>query len=307
MSTIVVVGSLNADFVVKTPHLPAPGETVAGGEFMTFRGGKGSNQAVAAARMNAHVRMIGRVGDDAFGPMLLQGLRDEGIDTRRVRVTAGVSSGIAVITVDPAGQNAIIVAPGANGLLTPTDLVKNADALDGAAVVMLQLEVPIETVIAAARLARERGVLVILDPAPAAPLPCDLLSLVDVLLPNEVEASALTGSAVTDLASAQQAARALRGRGATRVVIKLGAQGAWADLGDRAFHIAGLSVATEDTTAAGDAFAGALAASIASGQSWEAALGRANAAAALSTIRMGAQSAMPRCDELDAFLAARRL
>lgn len=303
MSDVVVVGSLNLDLVVRAPRLPAPGETVPGGVFATFRGGKGANQAVAAARMGAAVRMVGRVGDDAFGATLREGLTAEGIDVRGVRVTANVASGVALITVDDAGQNTIVIAPGANGALTPADVEESRPLLSGAKLLLLQLEVPVESVHAAARLARARGLSVLLDPAPAAPLPDGLLALTDALLPNEVEAAALTGIAIADLEAAAAAAAVLRRRGAGRVLVKLGARGVWADLGDRAFHVPGIAVRTVDTTAAGDAFAGALAAALAAGSSWETAVVRANAAAALSTTRAGAQASMPSRDDVESFLS----
>lgn len=301
--SVVVVGSLNVDLVVRAARLPAPGETVSGGVFATFRGGKGANQAVAAARMGASVSMVGRVGDDAFGAMLREGLAAEGIDTRGVRATPDVASGVALITVDDAGQNTIVIAPGANGALTPADVTENRELLSGATVLLLQLEVPVESVQAAARLAREAGLLVLLDPAPAAPLSAGLLALTDALLPNEVEAAALTGIAITDLEAAAAAAAVLRRRGARRVLIKLGSRGVWADLGDRAFHVPGLAVPAIDTTAAGDAFAGALAAALAAGGTWEEAVGWANAAAALSTTRAGAQASMPSRAEVESFLS----
>lgn len=303
MSDVVVVGSLNLDLVVRAARLPAPGETVPGGVFATFRGGKGANQAVAAARMGAAVSMVGRVGDDAFGATLREGLTAEGIDVRGVRVTAGVASGVALITVDDAGQNTIVIAPGANGVLVPADVEESRPLLSGAKLLLLQLEVPVESVQAAARLAREHGLLVLLDPAPAAPLPAGLLALTDAVLPNEVEAAALTGIAITDLRAAAAAAAVLRRRGARRVLMKLGARGVWVDLGDRAFHVPGLAVSAVDTTAAGDAFAGALAAALVASASWEGAVGRANAAAALSTTRAGAQASMPSRDDVERFLS----
>lgn len=303
MSDVVVVGSLNLDLVVRAPRLPAPGETVPGGVFATFRGGKGANQAVAAARMGAAVIMIGRVGDDAFGATLRDGLTAEGIDARGVRLTPGAASGVALITVDDAGQNTIVIAPGANGALTAADVEESRPLIAGAKLLLLQLEVSMESVQTAARLAREHGLAVLLDPAPAAPLPDGLLALTDALLPNEVEAAALTGIAITDLAAARAAAAALRRRGARRVLVKLGHRGVWADLGDRAFHVPGIAVRAVDTTAAGDAFAGALAAALVAGGTWEDAVGRANAAAALSTTRAGAQASMPSRSDVESFLS----
>lgn len=302
-SRITVVGSLNTDLVIRAPHLPSVGETVTGGEFATFPGGKGANQAVAASRLGAQVAMVGCVGGDDFGRRLTDGLRRDGIDVTHVRVDAESVSGTALITVDPHGQNTIVVAPGANRRLTPEDVAGAKALVAESSILLLQLEVPLEAVLAAARLARNRGVRVVLDPAPAPvrPLPAELYPLVDVLNPNEVEIEALTAVAVTDERAAGIAAERLLREGARAVVIKLGARGAFVHDGTRRDVVPGIRVEAVDTTAAGDAFAGALAVGLAEGRDLIDAVHFANAAGALSVTRHGAQPSMPFRAEVDAF------
>jgi ribokinase len=303
MGSVAVVGSLNTDFVIRTSRLPAPGETVRGGRFSIFPGGKGANQAVAAARMGAAVAMIGQVGDDVFGARMREGLGVETIEVSGVQIAHGRPSGVAFITVDALGQNSIVTAPGANADLLPAAITALDQRVRAARVVLLQFEIPLETVVKSAQLARDAGAAVVLDPAPVIPVPDDLFRLLDVVTPNEGEAAALTGMSVTDVPSAAAAAARLRERGARRVLVKLGARGVWADLGNERFHVEGLRVATVDATAAGDAFNGALAALIAEGRPWREALVIANAAAALSTTRPGAQPSMHKRAEVKAFLA----
>jgi ribokinase len=300
MTSICVVGSLNRDLVIKSPRLPARGETVTGGEFATFRGGKGANQAVAAARLGARVAMVGCVGDDLFGRQLLAGLREEGIDTRAVRVDRGTPSGVALITVDPAGHNTIVVAPGANRRLTIEDVEAAREAISDADVLLAQLEVPLETVLQAARLARRRGRQVVLDPAPATLLPGELYENVSLINPNEGEARHLTGIALDDEAGISAAAEALLAHGCGAVVIKLGEKGAFVASGAIREIVEGVAVQAVDTTAAGDAFAGALAVAIAEGRDTVAAARFANLVGALSVTRMGAQASMPTRDEVAA-------
>ncbi|HEY9735563.1 MAG TPA: ribokinase, partial [Trichocoleus sp.] len=224
--TIHVFGSLNFDLVCQTPRLPVPGETILGTGFTTVPGGKGANQAVAAARLGAPVRMVGRVGADSFGQRLLTALTDEGIDAAAVRVEPEVSSGVAAIAVDPHGQNHIIVVPGANGLVDESDVHRLATELTVGDVLLLQFEVPLPVVMAAAAAAREKGVTVIVDPAPAhRDLPSDFYAAVDWLTPNQTEAEALVGFTVKTLAAAKEAASVLRQQGVANVVIKLGADG----------------------------------------------------------------------------------
>lgn len=298
---LTVVGSLNTDLVIRAPALPQPGETVTGGEFATFPGGKGANQAVAAARLGARVAMVGCVGGDDFGRRLIDGLRAEGIDVTHVRVDEGSPSGTALITVDPQGQNTIVVAPGANLRLTPDDVARAEALVRESAVVLLQLEVPPETVLAAARLASTHGARVVLDPAPAKPVADAMVRLVEVINPNESEARTLTGIPVTDEGAAGRAAAELVRRGARAAVIKLGARGAYVYDGTRGEMVAGIPVQAVDATAAGDAFAAALGVGLAEGMALRDAVRFANAAGALSVTRRGAQPSMPFRADVDAF------
>ena len=304
MTSICVVGSLNMDLVIKAPRLPAPGETVTGGAFATFHGGKGANQAVAAARLGARVSMVGCVGDDLFGRQLLDGLREDGIDTRAVRVDRGAPSGVALITVDPAGHNTIVVAPGANRRLTVADVDAAGETIGAADVLLTQLEVPMEAVLQAARLARARGRQVVLDPAPATPLPGELYKNVSLLNPNEGEAQWLTGITVDDEAGVHAAAEVLLARGCGAVVIKLGEKGAFIASGTTREMVEGVRVQAVDTTAAGDAFAAALAVALAEERDTVAAARFANVVGALSVTRMGAQPSLPSRDEVAALVRA---
>ncbi len=302
---VCVVGSLNMDLVVKAPRLPEVGETVTGGTFATFPGGKGANQAVAAARLGAQVAMVGRVGADAFGAQLVDGLRREGIDVTHVRIDADAASGVAFITVDGAGKNTIVVASGANMRLTPADVDAAAAVLARARVLLVQLEVPVDTVLHAARLARAHGALVCLDPAPAAPLPDELWGLIDVVNPNETEARALTGIPVTTADDARRAAEALLARGARAAVVKLGERGAYYLSTAGGGHMPARPVAAVDTTAAGDAFAAALGVALGEGRPLPEAVTFATWTAALKVTRLGAQS-LPTRAEVDAAMAGDR-
>lgn len=296
--TVVVFGSINMDLVVQVPRLPVAGETLPGHTFFTAPGGKGANQAVAAARLGAPTSMIGRVGGDVFGTTLRDQLRADGVDVANVVVDAAVPSGVALIQVDAAAQNTIVVVAGANGTHDVGSLQQLTAALDTARVLLLQLEIPLEMVVAAARAAHERGVITILDPAPARSLPAELYGLVDILTPNQSEAAALTGVAVQDAAGAAQAAKLLRDRGVARVVVKLGEQGAyWASQSDEAV-VPPFTVEAVDTVAAGDAFNGGLAAALVAEQPWTEALRWAMAAGALATTKPGAQPALPNRDEV---------
>lgn len=300
---LVVLGSVNMDLVVRVASLPRPGETVAGRDLAEIPGGKGANQAVAAARLGAHTEMIARVGDDAFGATLLRGLADGGVDARAVAVTRGCSSGVAVIGVGDDGQNSIVIVPGANGRLTPADVRRHRGLIARADALLLQLEVPPETVAAAAAVARRAGVTVVLDPAPAprAPLPDELVA-VDLLSPNQTEAEALTGIRVDTPDDAARAARALIRRGARRVVVKLGAAGAFYADAQLELHVPARRVKPVDTTAAGDAFTAALALAWAAGRPPAEAVRFACAAGTLATLSFGAQPAMPGRAEVEAFL-----
>jgi ribokinase len=294
---IVVVGSLNVDLVVPVERFPAAGETLLGGDYARHRGGKGANQAVAAARAGGTVRMIGRVGDDAFGAWSRAGLHEDGIDHHGVVALPDVPTGVAFISVDARGQNVIIVSPGANGRLTGEDLVPAA--FDGAGVVLLQLEVPLDATLHAAALAKAAGARVVLNLAPAAALDGTQLRHVDVLVVNESEGALLLGTEAAALAERpEEAARALTARVAT-VVVTLGAAGcAWATRatateGAASGRVAAYPVTAVDTTAAGDAFVGALAAALDRGTPLEQALRSGNAAGALAATVRGAQPSLP--------------
>ena len=303
---IVVFGSINIDLVVRTPRLPAPGETLTGHTFFTAPGGKGANQAVACARLGVPTRMVGRVGDDLFGEQLRASLRSFGVQDDGVLTTPG-PSGVALIAVDDLAENTIVIVPGANGSVSIADIPRLEAVLDGARILLVQLEVPIETVVAAARAAHTRGVTVILDPAPALPLPDELYALADIITPNEHEAATLTGIAVRDDQGAIAAARALIARGARRVAIKLGARGALtADTEGEQFW-SSFTVTPVDTVAAGDAFNGGLAVALSEGRSFDEAIRWGLAAGALSVTRHGAQPSMPERNEVLTLLAQEHL
>jgi len=301
---ITVVGSLNIDFVVRVERLPLAGQSVVGHDFATIPGGKGANQACAAAKLGGRVRMVGRVGGDVFGRQLRDGLAATGVDTAAVRATEGMPSGVALIFVEAGGQNQIVVAPGANGRLTPQDVAQAlGDA--GGGFLLLQLESPAETVEKTVALGDERGMTVILDPAPARPLTDELLGRVSCLTPNESEAMSLLerGGATVSLAEAPEVARALLRHGPRAVILKLGANGAFLDDGSEARHFPGLKVEAVDVTAAGDTFNGALAVALSEGRTMPEAIVFANAAAALSVTRAGAQASIPDRSEVEALVA----
>jgi ribokinase len=290
---IVVFGSINMDLVARTPQLPAPGETLTGHSFTTAPGGKGANQAVACARLGVPTQIVGRVGGDVFGSALLENLESNGVETTYVTQDMGVASGVALIEVDDSGENNIIVVPGANGKVGTTDLNRLSQALEHANILLLQLEVPLKTVVEAARLANERGVLVILDPAPAQVIPEYLYPWVDILTPNQTEAATLVGFQVMDHKSIEHAARVLLDRGTRRVIIKMGGQGAYtADAREAHFYPA-IPVQAVDTVAAGDAFNGALATALSQNKDMEEVMQWGLAGGALAVTKQGAQDAMP--------------
>lgn len=300
---IVVVGSVNTDMVVLGDRLPGPGETVTGGRFILAPGGKGANQAVAAARLGAQVTLIAKVGRDVFGDQAVENYGREGIRTDCIVRDAQRATGVALILVDAQGENLISVASGANHALSPDDVAQFADRIREADALMLQLEIPMETVAAAAKIAAEAGVPVILDPAPAAPLPEGLLEYVAFLTPNESEAERLTGDIVRDEVSARGAAQKLLAAGARHVIVTLGAKGALLADQDHAELIATRAINAVDTTAAGDAFNGGLAAALGRGLTVEAAVREACLVGALSATRAGAQPSLPTQDEVKRFAA----
>lgn len=312
MAEIVVVGSLNMDLVVRCPRRPRPGETVLGSDFATFPGGKGANQAVAAARAagagtRPGVAMVGRVGADAFGEALRRELEAAGVDTSAVGTDPDEPTGVAVITVDAAGENAIVVAPGANARLSPDHVRRARPLLSGARYVLLQLEIPVETVAFAVALAREAGARVILDPAPAPgpDFPRTVFRGVEVITPNEREAEALTGISARDPEGARAAARALLEQGCRHVAVTLGARGAvTASAGEAPRLVPAFRVPAVDSTAAGDAFAGALAVALAEGRPWDDAVRFGQAAGALAVTRRGAQASLADRAAIEAFLAS---
>ncbi|MFC1547232.1 ribokinase [Candidatus Neomarinimicrobiota bacterium] len=298
---IVVVGSSNTDMVIKMDRLPGPGETLIGGEFIMAAGGKGANQAVAAARLGGDVTFVARVGKDIFGQQALDGFRQEEIFTDLILRDERYPSGVALIFVDQGGENSIGVASGANVQLSIEDVAAARTELEAAKVLLLQLETPIETVQYAARTANEMGVKVILNPAPARDLDDELLGNISVLTPNETEAELLSGVSITDDATAREAAARLKQRGIENVIITLGAKGAIVITDEGVQQIPSKEVKAVDTTAAGDAFNGALAFALAADKSLEEAVRFANLAGALSATRMGAQPSMPTLEELEQF------
>jgi ribokinase len=302
---ILVVGSSNTDMIIRLDRIPRPGETILGGEFAIAAGGKGANQAVAAARAGGHVTFVARVGRDIFGEQALAGFVEDGIDVGKVVRDAAEPSGVALIFVAKDGENSIAVASGANARLAPADVGRAAAAFGDADVLVLQLETALPTVRKAVALAAASGVRVILNPAPARDLPSALLGRVSILTPNESEAERLSGIKVSDEFSAARAAATLRRRGVETVVITLGARGAYVNGPGERRLVPGFKVKPVDTTAAGDVFNGALAVALAEGKALADAVRFANAAAALSVTKRGAQPSAPRRREIVRFLKAR--
>lgn len=294
---IALVGSINHDLVAGVEHLPRPGETIIGSSFAEVSGGKGANQAVAAARAGGKVTMIGRVGTDSFGPGLLANLADENVDTQFVTETAG-PSGVAIIAVDKQGENSIIVVPGANGFVTPADVESAQKAIAASTMLMLQLEIPIDAVLAAITCAKSAGVPIMLDPAPVPrDWPADLLD-VDIACPNETEAEALTGIAVVDDASAFAAADRLRELGVRTALVTRGRHGVTIVSDELRDVCRAIDIETVDTTAAGDAFAAAFAVEVARGQTLSEAVRFASVAGALAASTAGAQPSLPTRNEI---------
>ena len=295
---ILVIGSSNTDMVVKTTKLPAPGETVIGGTFLMNPGGKGANQAVAAARLAGTVTFVAKIGSDIFGQQAIDGFQREGIDTRHILTDADHPSGVALINVDAHGENCITVAPGANARLQPADVDAALQTALPDTLVLIQLEIPLPTVEYAIQQATKRGLRVILNPAPAQMLPADLFPNLFLITPNETEAEILTGIRVTDESSAEQAALKLHQMGVANVIVTLGAKGAYLHTETGATVVRASPVTPVDTTAAGDCFNGALAVALSEGQTLPEAVTFACRVASISVTRMGAQASMPTRNEL---------
>jgi ribokinase len=306
MKRVLVLGSSNTDMVIRVPRIPRPGETVLGTDFAMAGGGKGANQAVAAARAGGRVTFVARVGDDVFGERAVANFAADGLDTRFVLRTTGSSSGIALINVDDRGENSISVASGANALLSVEDVKSAEAAFREAEIVLLQLESPLETVAAVVRAAQERAVPVVLNPAPARPLDAELLSGVSVPTPNETEAELLSGVPVRDDDGVREAAAKLRRLGPRTVVITLGERGVYASSPDLEGFFPAFRMEAADTTAAGDVFNGALAVALAEKLPLTEALRFAQAAAAISVTRLGAQPSAPTREEIDTYLISGR-
>jgi ribokinase len=303
---VAVVGSLNMDLVARAPRIPKPGETLTGSDFATHPGGKGANQAVAAARAGANVLLVGRVGDDAFGNALLSNLREAQVDVSHITRDDRAATGVALIVVEDSGQNSIVLAPGANARLTAEDVNAAEEAIASADVLLLQLEVPLATVVRAAQIAKRHGVTVILNPAPAQALPAGLLSMIDVLVPNETEAEIITGMPVQTAQDIEAAARALQQTGVPIVVMTLGAKGSLLAESNGLSRIPTFEIVPVDTTAAGDAFVGTFAVAIGEGKATTEAVTWGSAAGALAATRAGAQPSLPTRTEIMALLERNR-
>ena len=304
MGNIIVVGSLNMDLVVRVSKMPRIGETIFGKEFLANPGGKGANQAIAAARLGGKVTMIGRVGCDSFGETLLNNLNVEGIDTSLMQFDKEIPTGIASIMVDKNGQNSIIVVSGANMRLLPDQVEVALEKISQISVMLLQLETPLETIKRAAIIARKHNATVILNPSPVNQLSGEVLNWVDILVPNEIEASQLTNQTLNNLIETEAAAHQLIQRGAKSIVVTLGEKGVLIVNNDsEVIHLEGHRVDPVDSTAAGDAFIGGLAVGLTEGFSLTEASKLGNAAGALTVTRPGAQSSLPNRHEVNEFLS----
>ena len=305
MARIAVIGSLNMDLVVRAPRIPKPGETIIGADDLhMIPGGKGANQAYASAMLGAEVSMVGRVGDDMFGEQLITNLKKAGVDTHHITRDSDASTGIAMIVVEQGGQNSIVVSRGANGRVSPPDVSRAEAVIQSASLVLLQLEIPLPAVINAAQFAENHGVKVVLNPAPAQHLPAELLSLTDILIPNETEASMLSVCVGTD-DGIKQAAAKLCQSGVKTVVMTRGSRGASLITENEIVHFPSFPIEPVDTTAAGDAFVGSFAVALAEGRSISEAVMYGNAAGALASTKSGAQPSMPGRDDLNKMLQTR--
>ncbi len=298
MPAIFVIGSSNTDMVIRSELHPKPGQTVLGNDFMINPGGKGANQAVAAARLGGAVTFVAKLGEDLFGKQAIEHFKKEKIDTQFISFEATEPSGVALITVDAKGENTIVVAAGANQFLLKKEIDLVANSFQAGDLALFQLEIPLETVIYGIKLANEKGLKTILNPAPAQVLPNNLFQGLFAITPNETEASMLTGIDVVDLDSAKKAAEVLLQKGVQQVIITLGAKGALYVSNHESFLVETEKVIAVDTTAAGDCFNGALAVSLSKGMSWMEAIAYACKAASISVTRLGAQASMPFIREM---------
>ena len=299
---ITVIGSSNTDMIIKVPRIPKPGETVLGGKFSTAPGGKGANQAVAAARSGGNVTFVARVGDDIFGEQALKGFKEDGINTDFIIKDKDAPSGIAEIFVSEDGENSIAVASGANLNLSVYDVIAAKEVILSSDILLMQLEIPLKTVQYAAKLAYDHGIRVILNPAPGQPLPIEILKTISILTPNEAEAAMLTGIKIDDEGAGEDAGRILISKGVNKVIITIGKKGALILDSSGSELVGGFKVHAVDTTAAGDIFNGALAVALAEKKNiWEA-VKFGNAAAALSVTKLGAQPSAPKRKEILEFL-----
>ncbi|QUM77811.1 ribokinase [Moritella sp. 24] len=304
MNKLVVLGSVNADHVLQVASFPRPGETLLGHSYAVIPGGKGANQAVAAARLGADIAFIACVGDDSFGHKMINEFADDGINTQAVMIEADKPTGIAMIQVAATGENSICISAEANACLTPERIAPHSDLIKQADTLLMQLETPIATITQAAKIAKQAGTRVVLNPAPAQPLNDELLSVVDLITPNETEAELLTGIKVVDMASAQVAADVLHSKGISEVMITLGSQGVWISEDGKGKQVKGFRVDAVDTTAAGDTFNGGLLAGLQAELLLDEAIIFAHAAAAISVTRVGAQTSIPTKAEVEVFLAS---
>ena len=305
MGKIVVIGSSNTDLVIKTSRIPRPGETVIGGEFMINAGGKGANQAVAAARLGAQVVFVAKTGDDQFGHSAIEHYQRDGILIDHIGRDNSSASGVALIAVDGAGENSIVVAPGANASLSKEDIDRAEAEIKEADYVLIQLEISLDVVVYAIEKAHAAGVKVVLNPAPAAQLPAEVLAKLWLVTPNCTEASLLSGVEVTDRKSALEAAKVIAGSGVANVIVTMGGDGALLLTSEGDCVVPAFRVKAVDTTAAGDIFNGALVTALVEGKNLQEAVRFASAASAIAVTRMGAQTSAPTRAEVDEFLVTR--